>query len=97
VIGKRRLGGWCDLYLAADAKLLVSVGQTLIGAETALCRLLRTSEEDLQGSETEAVEETAKETLEDVGTARDETPSELETLVDENTPSEAPQMSSKTL
>ncbi len=39
VIGKRRLGGWCDLYLRADSKLLVSEGQTLIGAETVLCRL----------------------------------------------------------
>lgn len=43
VIGKRRLGGWCDVYLPFEAKLLVREGQTLIGAETVLCRLLRTA------------------------------------------------------
>lgn len=41
VIGKRRLGGWCDIYLASDARLLVSAGQTLVGSETVLCRLKR--------------------------------------------------------
>lgn len=40
VIGKRRLGGWCDIYLPAEAKLLVQEGQTLIGSETVLCRLV---------------------------------------------------------
>lgn len=40
VIGKRRLGGWCDVYLAVDAKLHVIEGQSLIGAETVLCHLL---------------------------------------------------------
>lgn len=39
VVGKRRLGGWCDIYLKPDARLLVREGQTLIGAETVLCRL----------------------------------------------------------
>ena len=40
VLGKRRLGGWCDLYVAHGTKLLVSEGQTLIGGETVLCRLV---------------------------------------------------------
>lgn len=40
VIGKRRLGGWCDVYLPAGTKLMVQEGQTLIGSETVLCRLL---------------------------------------------------------
>lgn len=38
-VGKRRLGGWCDIYLSANARPLVRPGQTLIGAETVLCRL----------------------------------------------------------
>jgi len=41
VVGKRRLGGWCDVYLDADARVLVRAGQTLIGGETMLCRLIR--------------------------------------------------------
>ncbi len=41
VVGKRRLGGWCDVYLDADARVLVRAGQTLIGGETMLCRLVR--------------------------------------------------------
>jgi len=41
VVGKRRLGGWCDVYLDADARVLVRAGQTLIGAETMICRLVR--------------------------------------------------------
>ncbi|MEM9670459.1 MAG: hypothetical protein AAF950_16175 [Pseudomonadota bacterium] len=39
IVGKRRLGGWCDVYLKSGARLLVSEGQTLIGSETVLCRL----------------------------------------------------------
>lgn len=38
-IGKRRLGGWCDIYLKPEARLLVQPGQTLVGGETVLCRL----------------------------------------------------------
>jgi phosphatidylserine decarboxylase len=41
VVGKRRLGGWCDVYLDGDARVLVRAGQTLIGGETMLCRLVR--------------------------------------------------------
>lgn len=51
VIGKRRLGGWCDIYLASDARLLVSEGQTLIGSETVLCRLKRDPAEASAGEE----------------------------------------------
>lgn len=39
VIGKRRLGGWCDIYLPASAGQLVWPGQTLVGGETVLGRL----------------------------------------------------------
>ncbi|MEO0881450.1 MAG: phosphatidylserine decarboxylase [Pseudomonadota bacterium] len=39
VVGKRRLGGWCDIYLKPGARLLVREGQTLVGSETVLCRL----------------------------------------------------------
>jgi len=38
VIGKRRLGGWCDVYLPADMAVSVLVGQTLIGGESVLCQ-----------------------------------------------------------
>jgi len=49
VIGKRRLGGWCDVYLPADMAVSVLAGQTLIGGESVMifcgvqkrfCRLL---------------------------------------------------------
>lgn len=43
VIGKRRLGGWCDVYLLPEARLLIREGQTLVGAETVLCRLMTDS------------------------------------------------------
>lgn len=33
-IGTLRLGGWCDIYVPADAAVSVLPGQTLIGAET---------------------------------------------------------------
>ncbi|MEM6411660.1 MAG: hypothetical protein AAF683_09005 [Pseudomonadota bacterium] len=39
VVAKRRLGGWCDIFLKAESRLLVREGQTLIGSETVLCRL----------------------------------------------------------
>lgn len=39
VIGQRRLGGWCDIYLPAGTDVSVVAGQTLIGAETVLCHL----------------------------------------------------------
>ncbi len=38
-IGVRRLGGWCDIYLPADAGDLPAPGRTLVGAETAVARL----------------------------------------------------------
>ena len=38
VIGKRRLGGWCDVYLPANMVVSVLTGQTLIGGETVLCQ-----------------------------------------------------------
>jgi len=39
VFGKRRLGGWCDVYVPAKAGQLIWPGQTLIGGETVLGRL----------------------------------------------------------
>ena len=81
VIAKRRLGGWCDVYLAADARLLVSEGQTLIGSETVLCRLKREEKEapakeeiteavaeimpSHEGVPEEAIEDIAEETVPD--------------------------------
>jgi len=57
VVGKRRLGGWCDIYLDPDARVLVRAGQTLIGAETMLCRLVRTVRADAVPSGTNAAED----------------------------------------
>lgn len=34
--GKRRLGGWCDLYLPAGTEIIVRSGQNLLGGETLL-------------------------------------------------------------
>lgn len=56
VIGKRRLGGWCDVYLKPGARLLVSPGQSLIGAETVLCRLSAAIVEDELPREEDVVE-----------------------------------------
>ena len=56
LIGKRRLGGWCDVYLKADARVLVSPGQTLVGSETVLCRLT-VSPDETATLETVAVSE----------------------------------------
>ena len=39
VIGQRRLGGWCDVYLQAGAGARVWKGQSLIGGETVLAQL----------------------------------------------------------
>ncbi|MEM7766234.1 MAG: phosphatidylserine decarboxylase [Pseudomonadota bacterium] len=36
VIGKRRLGGWCDVYLPGSTTVAVGPGTTLVGAETRL-------------------------------------------------------------
>lgn len=56
IVGKRRLGGWCDVYLDADARVLVRAGQTLIGAETMLCRLVRNSASEPSTQSDDAVE-----------------------------------------
>ncbi len=65
-IGKRRLGGWCDVYLAADARLLVREGQTLIGAETVICRLKR-EDNNMSAGLPKAHATVAEDTLETVG------------------------------
>jgi len=90
VIGKRRLGGWCDVYLAADAKLLVSQGQTLIGAETVLCRLLRSAEETQEMPEAVFAPEEVEETLDEVGHVKEDEASALEELADEESVEETP-------
>lgn len=46
VFGKRRLGGWCDVYVPAGAGQLVWPGQTLIGGETVLGRLGSANDDD---------------------------------------------------
>ncbi|RIJ15499.1 hypothetical protein D1227_18555 [Henriciella mobilis] len=38
-IGTRRLGGWCDVFVPLEGKILVEPGRTLIGGETALIDL----------------------------------------------------------
>ncbi len=38
VVGTRRLGGWCDLYLPEAAGVMVWPGQTLVGGETVVGR-----------------------------------------------------------
>ncbi len=76
IIAKRRLGGWCDIYLAEDARLLISKGQSLIGSETVLCRLKRDEEAhisaanvaDFLGEDTHKT--TPKPVLEDVSHAQ---------------------------
>lgn len=94
VIGKRRLGGWCDVYLPAGAKLLVSEGQTLIGSETVLCRLVggdtaAVYPETAENASTVVVEEKATE----VEIAEEPLEAEPETSLEEigedvaNTPS----------
>lgn len=35
-LGRRRLGGWCDVFIPADRPLTVWPGMTLVGAETRL-------------------------------------------------------------
>lgn len=37
--GKRRLGGWCEVWLPAGLPALVRPGQTLVGGETVLAHL----------------------------------------------------------
>ena len=99
VIGKRRLGGWCDVYLAAGSKFLVSEGQTLIGAETVLCRLVQdvqAPEVEAETPEVETVEEAVEETLEEVGQADDDAPSALEELAAEESPREASDVDEET-
>lgn len=84
MIGKRRLGGWCDLYLGVDTKLMVQTGQTLIGAETVMCRLLGASDEAAGAAFDEGFGAAiGGASLEQVGEVIEDTPSELETLADE--------------
>lgn len=47
VIGTRRLGGWCDVYVPSKVDETVWAGQTIIGGETILGRLSTPSDEDL--------------------------------------------------
>lgn len=57
VFGKRRLGGWCDVYVPASAGNLVWVGQSLIGGETVLGRLKSGDEDEVSDLEEELAEE----------------------------------------
>ena len=50
VFGKRRLGGWCDVYVPASAGQLIWPGQTLVGGETVLGRLKSETDEDFYES-----------------------------------------------
>lgn len=57
-IAKRRLGGWCDLYLPTGVSLDVLIGQVLVGGET---RLVREAVEAAPASSKES-----SDTLEDI-------------------------------
>lgn len=50
--GTRRLGGWCDVYLPADIRTHVWVGQTLIGGETVIAHFRSSVADDLEEAET---------------------------------------------
>jgi len=62
--GTRRLGGWCDLYIPANAGQLIWPGQTLVGGETVVGRLRSDNgeeDEDLVEIEQEAAAAVAEE------------------------------------
>ncbi|MFN7054960.1 phosphatidylserine decarboxylase [Hyphomonas sp.] len=44
--GTRRLGGWCDVYLPADIRTHVWVGQTVTGGETVIAHFRSSVSED---------------------------------------------------
>ncbi len=46
VMGTRRLGGWCDLYLPSHVTPLVWPGQTLVGGETVIGRMVVDANDD---------------------------------------------------
>ena len=47
VFGKRRLGGWCDIYVPVNTGQLIWPGKTLVGGETVLGRLKSEGDGDL--------------------------------------------------
>lgn len=71
VFGKRRLGGWCDVYVPANAGNLVWTGQTLVGGETVLGRLKSEVSEEAEdfaeelAGEEEALSDTGDEPADD--------------------------------
>ncbi|MEO1406501.1 MAG: hypothetical protein AAFV54_08420 [Pseudomonadota bacterium] len=96
VVAKRRLGGWCDIYLRPEARLLVREGQTLIGSETVLCRLSvdagELADEPEEAAVVEPVEtedkvsvdtESSEEPVVDETPARTQTTEEEEELTEE--------------
>ena len=55
-IGKRRLGGWCDLWLPAGADVMIQPGQTVVAGETRLARLVSADDDVVEdGPELETV------------------------------------------
>ena len=64
--GKRRLGGWCDVYLSDGLNAAVWPGQTLVGAETELAQ--RPDDWVVREAPKEEVRQTEPDmTLEDLG------------------------------
>lgn len=79
VIGVRRLGGWCDVFLPIDADVSLEVGMSVIGGETVLSNVadvdtsvrlapepvVEEPVEDAPAPEVEAVENAVDEVLEE--------------------------------
>lgn len=79
-IAKRRLGGWCDVYLPTGTELDVLLGQTLVGGETRL---------SVSRANVDPLREDMPEELEDI-VKRDETRTEEEESSDGDSVSETP-------
>lgn len=90
---KRRLGGWCDVYLPVGLEAAVWPGQTLIGGETDLGAVsdnwvVRSAREDeIETSpEPEAVETEPEIDLEELGTSHAESETSTETSAEPEAP-----------
>lgn len=76
-IGTLRLGGWYDLYVPSEIRVLPVPGQTLIGSETIIGRFGGTSSDQVDRGEAEKIEPTIDEDLA-------EDPVEAELVMDED-------------
>ncbi|RAN38104.1 phosphatidylserine decarboxylase [Hyphomonas pacifica] len=87
IFGKRRLGGWCDIYVPANTGQLIWPGQTLVGGETVLGRLKSSSDPDLfedmmAEEEPEGAEEEVLDEVQDDGDDYYPEPDETDTPED---------------